>query len=342
MYALVSTPVSEVLPNHFVREGLWHYYLARYGAYPITFLITQEYNAEIGDAENRVPKLLALGQFIKNCDPYDRAMTVHPWVLGRDKRQAWSEPWFDFIMLQGGHRQFAAPHHYHRIFFGPVVKPLLESEANYEGFRKGDFHADAACIRRTAYTAIQSGSFGFTYGAQGLYAGVLNATNPGPTVRWGPVLTWAEGLALPGGCQLQHLRACYESVCWHNLSPAPDAINPKGDVLVKAEGSQTFLLYYIEKGSVSEEARLAGPPPVAQHSATWFNPRTGTRRCLPEMLTAEADGLLLPRRPDEQDWMLILTRRDGVPLFGEGISLKCQNLVIREDMRVTDRAARHD
>lgn len=290
-------------------KRLWHYYVARYGAYPITFLITQEYNAEIGDAERRVQKLLALGQFIKDTDPYRRAMTVHPWVLGRDKRQAWSEPWFDFIMLQAGHRQFAAPHHYHRIYFGSVLKPLLESEANYEGFRKGNFYADAACIRRTAYTAIQSGSFGFTYGAQGLYAGVLDAKVPGPTARWGPVLTWEAGLELPGGAQLEHLRSCYESVCWYRLVPRPNAIVPRGDVLVKADGDHTFLLYYVDQGAVSDEAELQGASPGGEYLAMWFDPRTGMRRVMQEILTAGAKGLLLPKRPDERDWMLILERR---------------------------------
>ena len=49
------------LPN---LKRLWFYYLSRYAAYPVTFLLTQEYNAEIGDKRGRIEKILQLGRFI--------------------------------------------------------------------------------------------------------------------------------------------------------------------------------------------------------------------------------------------------------------------------------------
>lgn len=42
----------------------------------MTFLITQEYHAGLGKAAERVPKLLALGQFIKDTDP-NRGGSAH-------------------------------------------------------------------------------------------------------------------------------------------------------------------------------------------------------------------------------------------------------------------------
>ena len=291
-------------------KRLWQYYLARYGAYPLTFLITQEYNAAIGDLERRLPKMLALGQFIHEIDPYQRAMSVHPWCLSRDKREAWNEPWHDFIMLQAGHRWYPGAKRYTDIYRGPPVKPMLESEANYEGFEGPGFHVDAACIRRTAYSAIQSGCFGFTYGAQGLYAGVLSKERPLTTARWGPVLTWREALTLPGGAQMQHLRKCYESVAWWKLEPRPGAA-PGSSVLVKADADRTYLLYYLPQGKVPAEARLTGVPKGATYRAAWFDPRGGQTTRLPEPLAAGADGLALPTRPDQQDWMLVLTQHRG-------------------------------
>lgn len=60
-------------------QVLWSYVLARYGAHAVTWLICGEYNQN--NPPERVEKILKLGQFIKDHDPYRRAMTVHPWVL---------------------------------------------------------------------------------------------------------------------------------------------------------------------------------------------------------------------------------------------------------------------
>ena len=251
-------------------KRLWHYYMARYGAYPMGILITQEYNIDPDKRQAHLPRLLALGQFIKDIDPHHRAMTAHPWVHSRDLRQAWNEPWLDFIMLQAGHRRFAPAKFYHELYQRPTPKPFIEAEANYEGFISTNFVTNAAAVRRAAYTAMQSGSFGFTYGAQGLYAGILNRAKPGPTARWGPVLTWEEGLALPGGIQLQHMRAFYESVEWWKLEPRANAVEPACDVLVKADGADTLLLYFVSKAKSPAVTHLKGLPQSAHYEATWF------------------------------------------------------------------------
>lgn len=295
-------------------ERLWFYFMARYGAYPITSLITQEYNADIGKLAERLPKMLALGQFIHDCDPYGRAMTAHPWCLSRDRREAWNEPWYDFIMLQAGHRWYPGAKRYHDIYFGPTRKPMLEAEANYEGFRDDKFTVDDACIRRTAYSAIQTGSFGFTYGAQGLYAGVLDRAKPGPTYRWGPVLTWQEGLELAGGAQLQHLRKIYESVAWWKLEPLR-GVAP-ASVLVKADGNAVYLLYYIGGAKLPPDAQLTAVPAGVQFEAAWLNPRTGAQMAVERRLVTAERGLTLPPAPDAGDWVLLLRRESAAQTAG--------------------------
>lgn len=291
-------------------KRLWRYYIARYGAYAVTFLMTQEYNIYADKREAQLPKLLALGRFIKETDPWKRALTAHPWARSRDLRQAWDEPWYDFIMLQAGHRRFESAKAYHEIWQRPAPKPFLESEANYEGFASTNFNCNATAIRRSAYTAIQAGSFGFTYGAQGLYAGVLDRKRPGPTANWGPVLTWEEGLKLPGGAQLQHLRACYESVEWWKLEPLPGAVEPATDILVKADVAKIFLVYFPPRKKAGPTgARLVRVPDGARYEGEWFDPRTGRRTKLGATLTAQPGGLPLPTTPDLQDWMLILKRK---------------------------------
>ena len=290
--------------NH---KRLWRYFIARYGAYPITFLVTQEYNAR----EEHVQKYIELGAFIKKIDPYKRAMSAHAWAGFRDKRQAWGAPWHDFIMLQAGHFRYEQPGYYHDIYSRAAPNPVLESETNYEGFERGNFRANAECIRRCAYTAIQSGCFGFSYGAQGLYHSVLSRDVPGPTKKWGPVLTWDEGLSQPGGRQLEFLRQCYESVEWWQLEPRPGAVRDHSDILVKAQSDKVFVVWFPAGVTVTGDARLFGARyDGATYTGEWLDPRTGTRT-VPEPIRVQARGLVLPARPDEQDWVLILRHHSG-------------------------------
>ena len=292
-------------------KRLWRYYIARYGAFPVSFLITQEYNIDVSTRGQHIPKLLAVGQFIKDTDPYKRAMTAHPWCRSRDSKQSWDQPWQDFIMLQAGHRRFESAKAYQEIWQRTPPRAFLEAEANYEGFASADFEVNAAAIRRSAYTAVQSGSFGFTYGAQGLYAGILDRTRPGPTARWGPVLTGEEALSLAGGLQLRHLRACYESVPWWKLSPLPDAVEPAAtSVIVKGEPPSLFLIYYIPTKGPLKELCLTQASKTGRYEAHWFDPRTGNQSSAGDLRPADK-GFRLPSPPDNQDWMLILRWRES-------------------------------
>jgi hypothetical protein len=296
--------------NH---ERLWHYVLARYGAYPITFLITQEYNVMTPSTKGKDldERFVELGAFIKAHDPYDRAMSVHPWAHGRDNRRAWSEPWHDFTLLQAGHFTRVRPSYYWDIYFKTAAKPFVQSEQNYEGFLRDSFSADASCIRASAYSAIQTGSFGFSYGAQGLYGGVVSKDQPGPTSRWGAVLTWDEGLILPGGRQLQHLRSFYESVDWWRLEPLPGACLGDHRILVKSDRAQTFALWFPEAADRPSELQLlATRCKGAVYSGRWTNPRTGENTAT-EPVSVPGERLSLPVPPDAQDWLLVLQHKAG-------------------------------
>ena len=286
-------------------KKLWAYFLARYGAMPVGVLIQGEYNLKQGPVGERVEKVLRLGQFIKECDPYKRALTVHPWYYGGDQRQAWDQPWYDFIMVQGGHsREGPPPKFYLEVYNRKQSKPLLEGECTYEGI----YGYDAAVVRRNAYKAIQSGSFGYTYGSHGLWYPNQTAEDQ-KFDKWGKPIPWWQALQRPGGAQMEHLRACYESVDWWKLAPRPGAIVPACSILTKAEGDNTFLLYFVADSEVPPGGRMTGVKGGAAYVGQWFDPRTGRVRPASARLVAEANGLVLPERPDAQDWMLVLKRQ---------------------------------
>jgi hypothetical protein len=271
-------------------QRVWGYVLARYGACAVGWLICGEYNLASNNGEYtetdlaRIERVLALGQFIKDHDPYRRAMTVHPWWHGGDKRQAWTQPWYDYILLQGGHgAEGPAASIYRGIYAEQPNLPLLEGEVTYEGI----FGFSDAVVRRNAYKAIQSGSFGFTYGAHGLWYPTQDEHDE-KFKDWGAPKPWWEAMHYPGAAQLTHLRRAYESVNWPALEPvdAADYVDTDRECFAKADSDTVILYFSAGEGTVT----LKG-----DYSATRRDPRTGE--------TAETAAL------DEQDWVLILQNK---------------------------------
>lgn len=290
-------------------KRLWRYVIARYGAHAVGWLVANEYNK--GNTPALTANVMAMGQYIKEYDPYHRALSIHPAIYREDGRQAWGQPWYDFIMLQGGHGGPPPVSFYAEGYGYRYTKPMLESECNYEGIH----HINAEGVRLAAYRAIQSGSFGYTYGAQGLWYPTQNEQDA-KFKEWGDPVPWWKALDLPGGRQMQYLRSAYESAEWWKLEPRPDAVSlpyPMGEkyrVLVKAEGSRIFAVYF--PGGTDQRARavLAGAAPGASYSVAWFNPRTGEKRSSTEILSAQRAALILPARPDRGDWLLVLRRKE--------------------------------
>jgi hypothetical protein len=276
-------------------QRVWAYVLARYGACAVSWLICGEYNLASHDGkytetdEARIEKVLALGQFIKDHDPYHRAMTVHPWWYGGDQRQAWTQPWYDFILLQGGHGQSGPPAElYREVYADNPSLPLLEGEVTYEGI----FGFSDAVVRRNAYKAIQSGSFGFTYGAHGLWYPTQDEQDD-KFKDWGAPIPWWEAMRLPGAAHLQHLRRCYELVDWPALEPrdAEEVVVTERECFAKADGDRTFVLY-IGPGEGDVTLKPSG------YAITRFDPRTGE--------TVDLQGPMPAL--DEQDWVVILRK----------------------------------
>ncbi|HPA16820.1 MAG TPA: DUF4038 domain-containing protein [Verrucomicrobiae bacterium] len=315
--------VSERKYSLKTHHRLWAYFLARYGAYPVTFLITQEYNQPYetpgpngktlyDPTRTHGPFFTALGGWIHDRDPYRRAMTAHSAVRSREKFDAWPEPWYGFALLQNGHFSRPDPAYYRSVCAREPSKPVIEGEMNYEGFSRTNappLTIDAAVIRMSAYGAVQSGCAGYSYGAQGLYAHITNPKLPGPTARWGPVLTWDQALELEGARHLAHLSGLYRSLSWWRLRPLPKAVDDSDAALAKTDGDGLCLIYFLPSPKPRPApSRLIGfGKPGISLTAQWFDPRTGqTTIAFPPAW--DDNGLDLPPRPDIQDWILILRR----------------------------------
>jgi hypothetical protein len=337
----VGDRLSTVANAHVLLPKLFAYCVARYGAWPMSFLFTQEYNVRYYGPTD-VPLLLSLGSVVRDADPYARALSMHPAIWWDDTHDAWEFSWYDFAMMQAGHLMNNSAATLAAMFTNASRRsagavPFVNSEANYEGFvrtaaeevphegagsspQRGTPSAgldcfrivNSACVRDTAWSSVQSGSAGFTYGAQGLCASVLTPSAPGPTAAHGPVLTWQQGLTLEGGSQMQHLVAFYRDLVggqrWPVLRPCGQYA--AGQVLVTCDAA-TRDAYAAYLRSPAAAARFNVSWPGSRWSGQWYDTRLGLsgEGHVWQAVSDAAGWLQTPSPPSlNEDWMLWLTR----------------------------------
>ena len=313
-------------------KQLYRLIYARYGAYAMINLVTQEYNVGPMPA-SRATKLFALAAYLEGIDAYDRVLGLHliPDPVRNYVDPSWSQTWNDYMVLQAGHFvSDQAKGYYWRYFLG-LNLPMLESETNYEGFISGNFICSPKVVRNSAYTAIQAGSFGFGYGASGSYSSAYNGA--GQSTSWGPVPDWWDSInntnnAFEGATQMKWVRECYKLEDWTKLTPTVTAIPENFNLLVKSDEHRLFYIWYPDSVTVAAGIRLLGTAyNGAQYSVRWFDPITGNVTTATTITTGSTPGLILPSRPNPlsasisvmtgsilgstQDWMLILKDEGG-------------------------------
>lgn len=325
---LIGDKLAQVPNADRVLPKLFTYMMARWGAYPVTFLFTQEYNVLYYGWTN-ITLLLQQGIAARNSDPWKRSLTMHPAVLWKDTRDAWPYNWYEFVMIQEGHLTSTSGKSLRNVYKAARGMPCVNGEANYEGFLRKNVTiknetgylncseiVNAACVRDSAWVTMQSGFGGFTYGAQGLYAIVQNVSDPGPTAMHGPVLTWEQGLALPGGSQMRYFKKFYTQVVqnWWQFTPWP----PFGDsVFVSYSSIQTaFVLYSrprpvpcTQSGEILIELNITHVPNNIW-DGVWFDPRTGIMNSSFVLTGTSNHTLLVPSRSDTScrlDWTILLS-----------------------------------
>jgi hypothetical protein len=311
---------------------VWKYVLARYGAYATTFLICGEYNkGSRGPArkdpsirEARIARIFKLGRFLKTSDPYKRVFGIHPIHSEVDPRPTWDESWCDLIMVQGGHDQNKSHRPYRIMCYRDLrarseTKPWVETESTFEGIEFAYWNRPGgngpAEVRDSAYTPLQYGACGFSYGANSLWYPTQDE-NDQTFAQWGKPIPWWEAVRRPGAAQMAHLRNCYESVAWWRLLPVETSrvldcklsdADRNYPPLVRAENDQTLLIYFPRRESECKAYLKVGSS-AARYRVTLFDPRTGESD--DSELACRSERTLLPPLPDRQDWIMILRKQE--------------------------------
>jgi hypothetical protein len=307
---------------------IWRYFIARYGAYPITWDHTTEYNGPGRVAQGSVEPTLALGQFIKDIDPYKRAMTVMPWwFAGADSDPNfnihWEQPWHDFTQVNGAHENpYSLPVNKFREAYDYVIpNPFVLVETTFEGIQRYAAYPpyDDYVVRRNFLRVMQCGGNGFTYGAHGLWYPTQHENDHMFEDVWGDSIPWWDALERPGGEQIGYIKNFYESIPWWKLEPRFDAITtvpPLQEnyrVLAQASSQDEIIVVYFPHGVASDmsvDYQLQSSR-NNKYQVTWFNPRTGLSQRSPENHMASGLTVTLPSRMDNEDWILLLLSPRG-------------------------------
>lgn len=305
----------DVDPAGMVRFA--RYLVARYGAAPMVWTLGGEvagYDDHL--REPRIDNWRNVALAIRDADAYRHPLTAH---LTNERPIAdyyQDEDWLSLTLNQLGHGDLdLSPDAYRVHLQSGRRRPLVEGESLYEGITTVEpvqrRTASATAVRQVAYRAIQSGCCGYTYGAQGCWDNVWDETSGG--TMWGD-LPWFDGIDLPGGAQMGHLRSFYESAPWWTMRPTTEIFsttNGENERFYPPNVSSDadrrhVIVYYGETHRDGGDEYLRGMS-AERYRVRWFDPRSGTWTYDQEH-TPDNGSVLLPPQPDATlDWAMLIT-----------------------------------
>lgn len=303
-------------------KNLTRYIVARYGALPIVWTLAGEVAGYAPEPMRSrfIDDWRKVALYVEEIDGYHTLQTAHYDNHRPFSDYYYDEDWYDFTLNQAGHGDFpVSVAYYHEYRNTHPDKPFVEGESLYEFCSTLEENGSRLCtadmVRRVAYTAMQSGACGYTYGAQGIWDNVWEKPKtPDPFNvfnRFG--IPWHESIDGIGAEQMGYMRHLYEEEHFETLQPIPvSSVSPFGILtgidmfspLATADIDRKHILIYYNEHTRGG-CRIEVPHAEAFH-AEWFDPRTGRRESL-EASLIPADGWLdCPGRTQGGDWMLVL------------------------------------
>ena len=296
-------------------KKLAKYVVARYGAYPMIWAIVEP--DQFND-QTRIDRWRGVGLEFNTHDTYNHPQTVWYWGTAYGNKPTYylndSPRWVDAIIHQCGHGSSASaamwPTSQYTWYYDNYPKfPLVEAGGcNFEQINAPN---NDEIVRWSLYRAVQAGSFGAGYGAQGIWNMVWD--NNDTTDDFGlQHRNWFDAIDYPGGYQMNHLKTFYTDLPWHELVPRPRdwatwnliQFEFQMPVLKASEGGKVVTVFfptaYNTRGSVGTLHNLS----AASYTAKWFNPRTGAYIPISTFITPTNGNWTVPKKPQTADWLL--------------------------------------
>lgn len=237
----------------------WRYVIDRLHAYNVIWVLAGEYNMyNYGgfslDFWNQ------MGESIKQEDPYDRILSVHPtppmWEGGSEAAQ-WStstvihdQPWLDYNQSQTGHTRWCnelTPIIIKEAYNKIPAKPIVITEPWYEFIESNPTAMD---IRFGAWTAILSGAAGHSYGGGHIWLAHL-PEKPAGSDTWPLDISFeVNTLIYPGALSMSFMAKYLRGIKWWELSPTPELVLENPSTFCAANPGKEYLIYLRYGGSV--------------------------------------------------------------------------------------------
>jgi len=225
----------------------WRYLIARYGAYPVVWIL----GGEIYDPpENRrghgtttlrpEKGWTDVARYIRAIDPYHRLLTAHQ-LPSPYNTPLQDESLIDFRLLQPGHLGWASVAlEVAELNTGwartGIKKPLVVGEVGYEGIGKEHYED----LQRAAFwLAMLNGAAGYSYGTVETASG-YDTNKSFHRVKYS-FRTWEEAMDLPGSYQVGINARLLMQFPWWQFEPHPEWVTPRGTTLLERRTTEPFL-----------------------------------------------------------------------------------------------------
>lgn len=302
-------------------QNLARYMMARYGALPMVWTLAGEVGGyDKSRQQFYVDEWRKVALYMRERNSYGHPMTAHYTNERPFASYYQDEEWMDFTLNQAGHGDFVVSADDYKEFLSKHGdKPFVEGEAFYEYCSTLEENGVRMCtdtmVRRVAYLTMQAGGCGYTYGAQGIWDVIWEKGQENPMATFNRYdITWAEAIDGPAGEQMGYFRAFYEDQKFWELYPyqaGKEAVgNPFGKKLplvTVTEDRERWVFYYPE--SIRRSGVIADFP-AGKYELRWFDPRTGMYG-EPEEISVEEDGFRIPKKPDQNDWCMVVERKEN-------------------------------
>ena len=310
-------------------KNMARYMIARYGALPMVWTLAGEvagYSPEPARSQF-INEWRKIALYIEEIDSYGTLQTAHYDNHRPFSDYYYDEAWFDFTLNQAGHGDFPVSAQYFRQYRKEHPdKPFVEGESLYEFCSTLEENGTRLCtadmVRRVAYTAIQCGACGYTYGAQGIWDNVWEKPEqPNPFNAFNKFgIPWYEAIDGIGAVQMGYMKKFYEEEHFEELLPVPvatvspfgvssetDEVNLFSHLATAMPDRSRFIIYYNEltRGG----CRISGLS-ESTYTAEWFDPRTGNRTVIAADITPEDGCWDAPARSEGGDWVLVVKKND--------------------------------
>jgi hypothetical protein len=272
---------AQEYPN-FSREQFEHferYLVARYAAKNVIWCLSGEYDEVVVDFAIPTSEFAVHGQIVRQYDPYDHPITLHPTGLSSSVEFA-GESWFDFVMQQTSNCvwdiQRDRQHN----------KPVVNGEPRY--MYVGEDNTES---RRALWEIVTSGGFYTT--------GFL------PTLA--PDKGGWDMSALPDEQQwVEILNKLLPRLHWWEMEPHPEW-SSNGQLLAKP--GEEYLAYSRDGGTT----RINLSHTSGTINGEWINPRTGAKEAVNSI---QGGSIVTLSPPFSGDWALHLGKgvnQDSIP-----------------------------